>query len=180
MKFVVGCFLMMLVNLCLFLLPANRDLCGPTKTVLNIDTDAIPIENRTAASEIPASNDNVVESETSAIATSDSTRGEGITAARKTMPCGYCDLMFASRDTAKRHERIHTGERPYICKVCWKTFSDRSSLWQHSRLHTGQQPFCCKQCGLTFRWRKSLRSHRCSNFKTGHGNDHETAAGQVL
>ena len=82
--------------------------------------------------------------------------------AKKSIKCGYCPQMFAYRDSAKRHERIHTGEKPYSCNVCQKRFADRSTLWQHSRLHTGEKPFACKTCGISFRWRKSLLSHLCS------------------
>ena len=75
--------------------------------------------------------------------------------------CSYCPRTFRSHDTAKRHERIHTGERPYVCQVCSKSFADRSSLWQHSRLHNGKRPFQCNHCSRSFRWRKSLVSHNC-------------------
>lgn len=47
--------------------------------------------------------------------------------------CQFCGKCFQSSWHLKRHERIHTNERPYNCGNCGKSFSDNSNYCKHVR-----------------------------------------------
>ena len=57
-----------------------------------------------------------------------------------TFECKHCDKAFSEARNLKRHERIHTGEKPFKCKKCNKTFSQAGNLKLHERKHTGEKP----------------------------------------
>ena len=59
----------------------------------------------------------------------------------------------------KRHEKIHTGEKPFACSKCDQSFADSDTLKEHERIHKGKRPFTCLKCEKTFSQSGSLREH---------------------
>ena len=49
--------------------------------------------------------------------------------------CRYCNKMFVSSWYTKRHERIHTGEKPYSCEICGKSFAEKGNMKVHLITH---------------------------------------------
>ena len=47
--------------------------------------------------------------------------------------CTVCLKLFASAYILKRHQLVHTGERPYQCDLCSQTFNQSSALKTHKK-----------------------------------------------
>ncbi|XP_065190004.1 zinc finger protein 32-like [Sycon ciliatum] len=73
--------------------------------------------------------------------------------------CRECPRQFKKASNLRRHERVHTGERPFKCDVCSKSFSQSGNLLMHKRIHTGEKPFICKVCKASFTRSSALRVH---------------------
>lgn len=62
----------------------------------------------------------------------------------KNFHCHFCEKEFKRQDHLKRHEIIHTGEKPFICtkSFCLKTFTRKDNLTKHIRTHDFIHEFC--------------------------------------
>ena len=53
----------------------------------------------------------------------------------KKYACKYCSHSSNKRDNLRRHEKMHTGEKPFACNYCEKTFTRRDNWKLHERTH---------------------------------------------
>jgi len=79
--------------------------------------------------------------------------------------CKYqgCDRNFTTLANMKRHEKLHSGEKPFTCThdACHKSFARKYDLKVHSRTHTKEKPYQCalSGCGKRFSRVSSMREH---------------------
>uniref|UniRef100_A0A1A9WDW4 C2H2-type domain-containing protein n=1 Tax=Glossina brevipalpis TaxID=37001 RepID=A0A1A9WDW4_9MUSC len=77
--------------------------------------------------------------------------------------CYFCGKIFTSTSNRRRHERIHTGERPFVCEYCGRSFSSSSDLSSHrSSQHLKERNFVCDICDKRFNRRSQLRIHQAN------------------
>uniref|UniRef100_K1PIF1 Zinc finger protein 99 n=1 Tax=Magallana gigas TaxID=29159 RepID=K1PIF1_MAGGI len=73
--------------------------------------------------------------------------------------CKTCGKSFSASFCLRRHEMIHSGNKPYKCEYCPKAFVEKQHLTCHVRIHTGEKPYSCSTCGKAFTQYGTLHKH---------------------
>ena len=82
----------------------------------------------------------------------------------KRYQCSTCGKLFNTSSGHKKHNVVHTGERPFSCKSCGKTYKNGASLKYHMLTHTGKRPQVCDKCGKSFLGPSALKTHGLSHL----------------
>ncbi|MBN3284650.1 ZBT14 protein, partial [Polyodon spathula] len=78
---------------------------------------------------------------------------------REQLACQVCGKAFIDENRLRKHEKLHSAERPFICEMCNKAFTTHAHLKEHLKIHTGYKPYRCDVCGKSFIRAPDLKKH---------------------
>ena len=74
--------------------------------------------------------------------------------------CTQCSAVFTRANDLKHHTLINSGEKPHKCTQCSATFVRADFLRRHYLIHTGEKPHHCTQCSAVFAEASNLKKHK--------------------
>ncbi|CAF0876719.1 unnamed protein product [Didymodactylos carnosus] len=77
----------------------------------------------------------------------------------KPFSCDFCGSKFSQWGNLRHHIQRHLGISPYACPYCKKSFIAPCKLEVHIRGHLDERPYVCERCQATFRCNDDLRKH---------------------
>ncbi|XP_063768851.1 zinc finger and BTB domain-containing protein 14 isoform X1 [Eleginops maclovinus] len=78
---------------------------------------------------------------------------------REQLACQVCGKTFLDESRLRKHEKLHSAERPFVCEICTKAFTTQAHLKEHLKIHTGYKPYRCDVCGKSFIRAPDLKKH---------------------
>ncbi|XP_053268529.1 zinc finger and BTB domain-containing protein 14 isoform X2 [Pleuronectes platessa] len=78
---------------------------------------------------------------------------------REQLACQVCGKSFLDESRLRKHEKLHSAERPFACEICTKAFTTHAHLKEHLKIHTGFKPYRCDVCGKSFIRAPDLKKH---------------------
>jgi KRAB domain-containing zinc finger protein len=78
----------------------------------------------------------------------------------KSFICSICQMGFCQIEVLKKHENIHSDDKPFFCTVCSRGFRTNEDFETHKIVHTGSKPYKCLVCQKGFRINLHLQIHQ--------------------
>ncbi|XP_043923561.1 zinc finger protein 729-like [Protopterus annectens] len=78
--------------------------------------------------------------------------------------CPECGKSFRYHSTLKKHQQVHTRQKPFKCSDCNRSFADVVRLRLHKKIHS-KKPYTCSKCNATFGRQGSLSLHLLTHVK---------------